>query len=100
MYANELKIFYIFNFKACFNGNLEIAKILCEKGAKINSKTKNGSTPLHLSAQENHELILDYLISLGAKINETNNCRNRCFSFGLLRLRWHLDRISHERAFQ
>jgi hypothetical protein len=47
-------------------GNLEIVKLLVEKGANINIQAVNGDTALSLARKSNNEKILNYLIEQGA----------------------------------
>jgi len=60
---------------AISHNRLEIAKVLVENGAVINTETKN-MTPLQFAAQEGHLKIVKYLVAKGANINFANyeNC--------------------------
>jgi ankyrin repeat protein len=65
---------------AALRGNKEIAQILIDHGAKINSRASyNGSTPLHdtviYDVEYNflHEFLADFLLSKGADINLVDN---------------------------
>jgi len=46
---------------------VQTAQILCDAKADINCTTKNGETPLHLSAEKGKVDMVKYLISLGAR---------------------------------
>jgi len=39
---------------------------LVEHGANVNAQSLNGFTPLYMSAQENHEVVVRYLLAHGA----------------------------------
>lgn len=39
---------FLLFYEACKNGYKQIAEILIENGAKLDSKKANGQTPLHL----------------------------------------------------
>ena len=57
---------------AAENGNMDAAKLLLEKGAKINEKTRkvNGDfTALYAAAANDHRAVLELLIAKGADIN-------------------------------
>jgi ankyrin len=43
-----------------------IVTILVENGANVNAQSLNGFTPLYMSAQENHETVVRYLLAHGA----------------------------------
>lgn len=49
-------------------GNVEIVKLLCEKGADIESKDATDMTPLMNACLEGHEQVAEFLLDLGAKI--------------------------------
>lgn len=61
---------------ASINGDVNIAKILIEKGAEIDLKNDKGNTPLILAAYNNHLGMVKYLIQKKADVKSTN-------SFGL-----------------
>ena len=58
---------------ACVYGNFELARLLIEAGAEIESKTKYGYTALHLAAQYGHKLIIELLLERGANPNAQTN---------------------------
>ena len=52
------------------NSNPDVVKALISAGAKVNAKTKDGLTPLHLAAYNNSNPdVVKALISAGAKVN-------------------------------
>ncbi len=50
-----------------FCGSVEVAKLLIEKGLKVNEQTKNGWTPLHAATQRGNKELVLFLIDRGAK---------------------------------
>jgi hypothetical protein len=57
-------------FEAAWRGNVEITKLLLDKGADPNLATfEDASTPLIMAAEEGHVEIMRLLLSKGAKIN-------------------------------
>ncbi|WP_353270996.1 ankyrin repeat domain-containing protein [Wolbachia endosymbiont (group A) of Hedychridium roseum] len=54
---------------AIMHGHKKIAKLFVNQ-LTINSKDKNGFTPLHLAALQDDTELIDFLITKGAKINE------------------------------
>ena len=58
---------------ACVYGHFELARLLIEAGAEIESKTKYGYTALHLAAQYGHKLIIELLLERGANPNALTN---------------------------
>ncbi len=50
----------------------EIAKFLIAKGADVNAKSRDGSTPLHSAAFLGHTEIAELLIQKGAEVNPKN----------------------------
>jgi hypothetical protein len=51
---------------AVFAGNTDIAKVLVARGADINARSTNGSSPLMMAAREGREDLAQMLVSLGA----------------------------------
>ena len=47
-------------------GQAEIVNILIQYGASINIQSQNGFTPLYMAAQENHDRVVQLLLSNGA----------------------------------
>ena len=47
--------------------------ILCRKLIDVNATTSNGSTPLHIAVQHDHEAAVFLLLSFGADINKQNS---------------------------
>lgn len=54
-------------------GNIEIVKILEEKGADVNLKNNNGGTPLFYACRKGDKVVADYLIKKGASVNIANH---------------------------
>ena len=53
---------------ACYQGNVEIVQLLCDRGAKIN--VRDGAwTPLHIAASRGYGAVARALILRGADIN-------------------------------
>jgi ankyrin repeat protein/L-ascorbate metabolism protein UlaG (beta-lactamase superfamily) len=57
---------------AAYNGKLEIAKYLIDKGADVNARSASASAPLHGAALYGHEEVVRLLISKGADPNAAN----------------------------
>lgn len=58
---------------ACKEDNLDIVKLLIEKGANIDVKDNCGNAPIHLAAQNIGSFkCVQYLVDMGADINVTN----------------------------
>ena len=57
---------------AAIGGNLEMAEFLLTHGSKesINHPCVHGHSPLMLAADHNHGAMVEYLVSMGAKINQ------------------------------
>lgn len=52
---------------ACMVGDLEIAKLLIEKGADVNAINDNGFTPLSVTNAQ-HQNVISYLENIGGLI--------------------------------
>jgi ankyrin repeat protein len=50
----------------------EIAKLLIERGANVDSKTSTRETPLHVATENNEYSIAQLLVTKGALVNEKN----------------------------
>ena len=57
----------------CEEGHLEIAKLLCEHGAELESKDNSGQTPLMLATLNGHGQTASYLAWLGASLFVNDN---------------------------
>ena len=55
--------------EAAYWGNLDIAKLLLERGADVNAKSSVGNTPLYWAASRNNLDIAKLLIENGADVN-------------------------------
>ena len=51
------------------------AEILIAHNADVNAKDNEDFTPLHCAARQGHEDVVEVLISRGADVNPTNECR-------------------------
>lgn len=56
-----------------------MVSLLLEKGANIESKTRDGLTPLHCAARSGHEQVVDMLLERGAPIS--SKTKVRAFSY-------------------
>ncbi|XP_034646431.1 protein phosphatase 1 regulatory subunit 27 [Trachemys scripta elegans] len=59
--------------EAVLAGNLDCVKLLVRYGADIHQKDENGWTPLHMACSDGYIHIARYLISLGARLDATND---------------------------
>jgi len=53
---------------AAENGHLAICRLLIDKGAQVEAKSSNGSTPLHFAAHHDHVEVVRLLCDRGADI--------------------------------
>lgn len=53
-------------------GHTQIVKLLCDRGASVNSVTKTNSTPLRAACFDGHYEIVKYLVEHGAGTTEKN----------------------------
>ncbi|KAK7023665.1 hypothetical protein SK128_011374 [Halocaridina rubra] len=58
---------------ACFEGQREIAEILLDGGATVNSCTTDMSTPLHRACAQGNTSVVEMLLKKGAYINAQSN---------------------------
>jgi len=63
-------------FRACYVGSLDIVKVLVDAGADVNHKDNIGFTCFYAAVQEKHKPIIEYLLSKGVRVNETNGQNN------------------------
>jgi uncharacterized protein len=56
-------------FNACIKGDIVSVRKNIEKGVNINTLNRDGHSPLHLAAGNEHIALMEYLISQGADIN-------------------------------
>jgi len=54
---------------AAGNGHKEVLELLITKGADVNAKAGDGTTPLHNAAVYGHNEIAELLIANGANVN-------------------------------
>lgn len=55
--------------KAAWNGRLEAASLLVQKGANINAQDIRGYTPLYLAVLRRHNRVVEFLAAEGADLN-------------------------------
>ena len=60
-------------FDAVYLGDIDIAKLLIENGADINTQKEFGNTSLHLAVREKNFDLVKLLIEYGADVNIKNN---------------------------
>jgi ankyrin repeat domain-containing protein 50 len=54
--------------RASARGQVEVVKLLLEKGAELESKDSNGRTPLSWAAEKGHEAVVKLLLEKGAEL--------------------------------
>ena len=54
--------------QAAENGRIEVARLLIERGTKVNVKSQKGWTALHLAAENGHIEMVKFLIERGAEV--------------------------------
>lgn len=57
----------------CYEGGIEVAQMLIQKGADVNARSKHGYTPLHQAAEFNKANMSKLLIDNGADVNAQND---------------------------
>jgi len=57
---------------ASINNHLEVARLLIDNGADVNSEDINKETPLMLACKMNHKATIELLINKGADVNRRN----------------------------
>ncbi|MDP6718196.1 MAG: ankyrin repeat domain-containing protein [Pirellulaceae bacterium] len=57
---------------AAFRGNLEIVKLLLDRGAKVNATNRDGNTPLIAAAFMCRTEVVRLLLDQGASVNHKN----------------------------
>ena len=60
-------------YDACKSGDIEVVKLLLDKGADINQVNSDGITPLSISCLSGHLATSELLISSGADINQADS---------------------------
>lgn len=58
---------------AAFRGNLEIVKLLLDRGAKVNATNRDGNTPLLVAAFMCRTDVVKYLLEKGASLSQKNS---------------------------
>ncbi len=70
-YSSETRIDAL--IMACKEGDFDFVKTLVDSGINVNSIGSKGFTPLMTAVNENEFKIVEYLLSKGAKVNQTIN---------------------------
>ncbi|KAL7783921.1 ankyrin repeat-containing domain protein [Trichoderma afarasin] len=65
---------------ASMNGQLPIVEMLIKNKVRINSKDKDGNTPLYYAAQRGHLAVVKTLLTNGARINRCHEGRTPFFA--------------------
>jgi hypothetical protein len=60
-------------------GKTNMVSLLLEKGANIESKTRDGLTALHCAARSGHEQVVDMMLERGAPISSKTKVRSGVF---------------------
>ena len=60
-------------YDATEDGNIEVVKQHLAAGTDVNSKDKDGWTPLHEAASEGHKSIVELLVANGADLNSKDD---------------------------
>jgi ankyrin repeat protein len=58
--------------EAVLRGQIDLVTLLLEKGADPNTRTAQGSTPLHDAALKGHKEIVELLLGRGARLEASN----------------------------
>jgi ankyrin repeat protein len=74
---------------ASWAGDIDLVKLLIEKGSDVNYKNINGLTPLMEAAKMGQKEVVEYLINKGARVNEVSKK-------GWSALMWAVDRNKPE----
>lgn len=61
-------------------GRIKALRFLHSKGLSLDFCGKNGDTPLHLSASEGQEVVVDWLVQNGANIHAVNRVWRTIYS--------------------
>jgi hypothetical protein len=68
---------------AVFNGHDPVARLLIERGADINARSTNGSTPLMMAAREGREGLARMLLEFGADTTVENDWGEDAFVWAM-----------------
>ncbi len=59
--------------KACGQGNLNVVRLLFQRGANLTSRDVNSFSGLHYAAENGHEAVVTWWLDQGADINDRSN---------------------------
>ncbi|CAG2241463.1 ANKRD49 [Mytilus edulis] len=59
--------------RACYNGHVDMVKLLIRKNADVNAKTSDGWQPIHSAARWNQSDVIQVLLEHNADINSQTN---------------------------
>ena len=75
--------------RTSFTGNLEILKLLDEKGANLEVPTSNGNTPIMWASYAGNHHIVEYLLSRGVSIENYNMDGHNAMDLAISRMQYH-----------
>ncbi|PFX19032.1 Ankyrin repeat domain-containing protein 49 [Stylophora pistillata] len=59
--------------RACYNGHLNVVKVLLQRGADVQARTEDGWQPLHCACRWGKTKVASLLLQNGADINSQTN---------------------------
>lgn len=63
-YSKKLTVIYFYSL----SGKENMVSLLCDNGANVEARTRDGLTPLHCAARSGHERVVEALLDRGAPI--------------------------------
>ena len=58
--------------EACFSGEINLVRVLIERGANLEARNLHFDTPLHIAAFHGRRAIVEILLEIGALVDPTN----------------------------